>query len=82
MIFHEYVNGAVPTVGVIVIVPVAVPQFAGVALITPWGNGFTLTVSILLLEQPPKGSIAVTVYVVVEVGDTDIDVPVSPVLHE
>ena len=34
------------------------------------GNGFTVTVTLLLFEQPVAAILSVTVYVVVVVGDT------------
>jgi hypothetical protein len=46
------------------------------------GNGFTVTVPLALLAQPVVPSVTVTVYVVVEAGDTVIEADVSLSLHK
>jgi hypothetical protein len=79
-VFHVYENGCVPMVGVIVIVPLFCPQFVGVIWVVPVGKGCTLTITVELLRHPP-GAVAVTVYGVVDVGETEIVESAIPVFH-
>jgi hypothetical protein len=80
-VFQVNVYGDVPVVRLTVIVPLFVPQFAGVAVVFPIGNGLTVTCTVAELLHPPVVDSAVTEYVVVLVGDTFIVAPVADVFH-
>ena len=52
---------------IVVVLPEQIPLSIPVAAT---GNGLTVTVTLLLFEQPVAAILSVTVYVVVVVGDT------------
>ena len=76
--FHEYVLAPVPVIEVEL--PLQIIAF--VTVVPTGGNGFTVTSRVAVFVQPVAVKVPVTVYVVVEVGDTVIEPPLNePGIH-